>query len=77
MMMALREKKKKEKHIFIETQLHCVFSYTHNFQISAFALHIKIFHSAAICESYANPWDICHYGAVLIHVDKKWTMKKI
>lgn len=33
----------KEKHISIEAQQSCVLSYTHNFQISAFALHIKIF----------------------------------
>jgi hypothetical protein len=47
--------KKKGKHIFIEAQLHCVLSYTHNFQISAFALHIKILLYVNEAFSYANP----------------------
>ena len=50
-----KKKEKKGKHIFIETQLDCVLGYTHNFQISAFALHIKIFLYVNEAFSYANP----------------------
>lgn len=51
-----REGSEEGKHIFIGAQLHhCVLSYTHNFQISAFALHIKIFLYVNEAFSYANP----------------------
>jgi hypothetical protein len=63
-----------------------VLSSTHNFQISAFALHIKISRLMSRCclmlcvaEAVFLVLRIGGYLPVmaLMYVDKKWTMKKI